>query len=136
MVNEIDAVDNLRLENQLTKLTSLVRQLAVGQHQPSIAARVCGICTSMEHPTDMCSTLQETESNHLESVGAIGGYQYGKQSYQIKDHLPLNDLDLSRMSLKLKLVIGRQVHNTKRHLSNNYNNREYNLKVTHNFWKT
>ncbi|RDY10776.1 hypothetical protein CR513_04645, partial [Mucuna pruriens] len=30
-------VDNLRLENQLTELTSLVRQLVVGQHQPSIA---------------------------------------------------------------------------------------------------
>ncbi|RDX69696.1 hypothetical protein CR513_51149, partial [Mucuna pruriens] len=82
MVNEIGAVDNLRLENQLTKLTSLVRQLVVGQHQPSIAARVCGICTSMEHPTNMCPTLQETESDHLETVGAIGGYQYGKQPYQ------------------------------------------------------
>ncbi|RDY13524.1 hypothetical protein CR513_01545, partial [Mucuna pruriens] len=63
MVNEIGAVDNLRLENQLTELTSLVRQLAVGQHQPSIVARVCGICTSMEHPTDMCPALQETESD-------------------------------------------------------------------------
>ncbi|RDX93006.1 hypothetical protein CR513_24785, partial [Mucuna pruriens] len=35
MVNEISVVDNLRLENQLIKLTSLVRQLAVGQHQTS-----------------------------------------------------------------------------------------------------
>ncbi|RDY05400.1 hypothetical protein CR513_10767, partial [Mucuna pruriens] len=34
-------VDNLRLKNQLTELTSLVRQHAVGQHQPSIATRVC-----------------------------------------------------------------------------------------------
>ncbi|RDX94798.1 hypothetical protein CR513_22781, partial [Mucuna pruriens] len=57
-------------------------QLAVGQHQPSIAARVCGICTSMEHLTDMCPTLQETESDHPKSVGAIGGYQYGMQPYQ------------------------------------------------------
>ncbi|RDY13532.1 hypothetical protein CR513_01525, partial [Mucuna pruriens] len=73
MVNEIGA---------LTELTSLVRQLAVGQHQPSIAARVCGIYTSVEHPTDMCLTLQETESDYPESVGAIGGYQYGKQPYQ------------------------------------------------------
>ncbi|RDX99978.1 hypothetical protein CR513_16892, partial [Mucuna pruriens] len=79
MVNEIGVVDNLRLESQLTELTSLVRQLAVGQHQPSIVARVCGICTSVEHPTDMCPTLQEIESNHPESVGAIGGYQYRKQ---------------------------------------------------------
>ncbi|RDX91933.1 hypothetical protein CR513_26000, partial [Mucuna pruriens] len=41
-----------------------------------MAAKVCSICTSMEHPTDLCPTLQETESNHPESVGAIGGYQY------------------------------------------------------------
>ncbi|RDY05516.1 hypothetical protein CR513_10627, partial [Mucuna pruriens] len=78
MVNEISVVDNLRLENQLIELTSLVGKLVVGQHQPSIVARVCGICTSVEHPTDMFPTLQEAESNHLESVGAIGGYQYGK----------------------------------------------------------
>ncbi|RDY08813.1 hypothetical protein CR513_06916, partial [Mucuna pruriens] len=38
MVNEIGAASNQRLENQLTKLTSLVRQLAVGQHQPAMAA--------------------------------------------------------------------------------------------------
>ncbi|RDY05201.1 hypothetical protein CR513_10984, partial [Mucuna pruriens] len=37
----------------------------------------------MEHPTDMCPTLQETESDYLESVGAMSGYQYGKQPYQI-----------------------------------------------------
>ncbi|RDX94168.1 hypothetical protein CR513_23482, partial [Mucuna pruriens] len=65
MVNEIGA---------LTKLTSLVWQLTVGQHQPSIVARVCAICTSVEHPTDMCPTLQETESDYPES--------YGKQPYQ------------------------------------------------------
>ncbi|RDX89337.1 hypothetical protein CR513_28953, partial [Mucuna pruriens] len=55
----------------LTKLTSLVRKLAVGQHQPCIVARVCGICNSVEHPTDMCPTLKETELNHPKSVGAI-----------------------------------------------------------------
>ncbi|RDX94244.1 hypothetical protein CR513_23397, partial [Mucuna pruriens] len=41
----------------LTKLTSLVRQLTIGQHQPSAPVRVCGICTSVEYPTDMCPTL-------------------------------------------------------------------------------
>ncbi|RDX70325.1 hypothetical protein CR513_50450, partial [Mucuna pruriens] len=70
MVNEIGVVDNLRLENQLTELTSLVRQLVVGQPQP-VVARVWRICTSLEHPTDMCPTLQETKSDYLESVGAI-----------------------------------------------------------------
>ncbi|RDX69314.1 hypothetical protein CR513_51594, partial [Mucuna pruriens] len=41
--------------------------------------KACGICTSMEHPTNMCPTLQETEFGYLESVGSIGGHQYGKQ---------------------------------------------------------
>ncbi|RDX72940.1 hypothetical protein CR513_47522, partial [Mucuna pruriens] len=40
MVNEIGGVDNLRLENQLTEFTLLVRKLAIGQHQPSIVAIV------------------------------------------------------------------------------------------------
>ncbi|RDY06825.1 hypothetical protein CR513_09127, partial [Mucuna pruriens] len=106
MVNEIGAVDNLRLENQLTELTSLVRQLAVEQHQPSITARVCGICTSMEHPTNMCSTLQETKLDYLESVGAIGGYQHGNlesnhfDQGRVKGRMQLSDSDPPRMRLK------------------------------------
>ncbi|RDX86172.1 hypothetical protein CR513_32517, partial [Mucuna pruriens] len=82
MMNEIGAASNQRLENQLTELTSLVRQLAVGQHQPTIIAKVCGICTSVEHPIDLCPTLQETKSDQPENVRAIDGYQYGKQPYQ------------------------------------------------------
>ncbi|RDY07838.1 hypothetical protein CR513_07995, partial [Mucuna pruriens] len=69
MVNEIDAASNQRLENQLTELTSLVRQLAVGQHQPAMAAKVCGICTFVEHLTDMCPTLEETDPDKLENHG-------------------------------------------------------------------
>ncbi|RDX74719.1 hypothetical protein CR513_45493, partial [Mucuna pruriens] len=65
----------------LTELTSLVRQLAIDQHQPIAIVKAYGICTSVEHLTDMCPTLQETKPNHPESVGSIGGYQYGKQSY-------------------------------------------------------
>ncbi|RDX86964.1 hypothetical protein CR513_31632, partial [Mucuna pruriens] len=58
------ASNTQRLENQLTELTSLVRQLAVGQHQP-IVQRVCGICASVEHLTDMCPTLQESETKTI-----------------------------------------------------------------------
>ncbi|RDX96607.1 hypothetical protein CR513_20704, partial [Mucuna pruriens] len=71
MLNEISVVDNLRLENQLTELTSLVRKLAIGQHQPIITTKVYGICTFVEHPTDMCPTLQETELDYLQSVEEI-----------------------------------------------------------------
>ncbi|RDX72756.1 hypothetical protein CR513_47714, partial [Mucuna pruriens] len=68
MVNEIGATSNLRLENQLSELTSLVRQLVVGQHQPNMAAKVYGICTFVEHPIDMCPTLQEIESDQPENT--------------------------------------------------------------------
>ncbi|RDX96338.1 hypothetical protein CR513_21010, partial [Mucuna pruriens] len=62
------------------ELTSLLRQLVVGQHQQN--TQVCGICTSVEHPTDMCPTLQETKSKSTECIGAVGGrYQYGRQPY-------------------------------------------------------
>ncbi|RDX87720.1 hypothetical protein CR513_30764, partial [Mucuna pruriens] len=47
-----------------------------------MAAKVCGICTFLEHPTDMCPILQETESDQPENVRAIGGFQHGKQPYQ------------------------------------------------------
>ncbi|RDX96664.1 hypothetical protein CR513_20637, partial [Mucuna pruriens] len=36
----------------------------------------------VEHPTDMCPTLQETELDQTKNIGAIGGFQYEKQSYQ------------------------------------------------------
>ncbi|RDY13943.1 hypothetical protein CR513_01065, partial [Mucuna pruriens] len=51
--------------------------LVVGQHQLSAQVKVCGICTSREHPTNMCPTLQETGSDNAEIVRSIGGYQYG-----------------------------------------------------------
>ncbi|RDX83740.1 hypothetical protein CR513_35310, partial [Mucuna pruriens] len=49
-----------------------------------MVAKLCGICTSMEHPTDMCPILQETEADQPENVGAVGGFQFGKQPYQTR----------------------------------------------------
>ncbi|RDX97499.1 hypothetical protein CR513_19718, partial [Mucuna pruriens] len=63
-VNEDIAIDNQRLENKIIKLTSLVRQLAIGQHHTS-PARVYGICAFIESPTDACPTLQETDPNSI-----------------------------------------------------------------------
>ncbi|RDY04637.1 hypothetical protein CR513_11628, partial [Mucuna pruriens] len=121
MVNEVSVIDNLRLENQLTELKSLVRQLVVEQHQPSAATRVCGICTFMEHPTNMCPTLQEIESDHPESIGSIGRYQYEKQSMivnnlegistsriRVKGNIQLKNLDPPRALLRVKIAINRK----------------------------
>ncbi|RDX96702.1 hypothetical protein CR513_20611, partial [Mucuna pruriens] len=47
----------LRLKSKITKLTSLVRQLAIGQHHSSPLVRVCGMCAFVEHATNACPTL-------------------------------------------------------------------------------
>ncbi|RDX72224.1 hypothetical protein CR513_48317, partial [Mucuna pruriens] len=72
-------VVNKRLDNKITELTSLVRQLVIGQHHTSLPAKVCGIFTSIEHPTDGCPTLQEIEPNSAEVDGLISGQKYGGQ---------------------------------------------------------
>ncbi|RDX72579.1 hypothetical protein CR513_47912, partial [Mucuna pruriens] len=75
-VNEVTVVNNQRLENKIVELTSLVRQLEIGQHHTSPPARVCDICTSVEHLTDVCSTLQATKPNSVEFAKMISGQQY------------------------------------------------------------
>ena len=63
VANEVSismVVDNQRLENKLIELASLMRQLAIGQHQNMMTTnqpRLCGIYCASDHPTDACSTL-------------------------------------------------------------------------------
>ncbi|XP_062173455.1 uncharacterized protein LOC133878909 [Alnus glutinosa] len=64
-VNEVNISS---LEQQIASLTSLVRQMAVGNMQ---SAKACGICSIVGHPTDMCPTLQEEP---IEQVNAAGGF--------------------------------------------------------------
>eukprot|EP00257_Ricinus_communis_P025962 XP_025013376.1 uncharacterized protein LOC107261380 [Ricinus communis] len=64
----VNEVSSNSIETQLSKLTSLVQKLALGN---APKARVCGSCTDPSHPTNMCPTLQE-ESN--EQVNMVGGF--------------------------------------------------------------
>lgn len=64
-VNEVNISS---LEQQIASLTSLVRQMVVGNMQ---TAKACGICSLVGHPTDMCPTLQEEP---IEQVNAAGGF--------------------------------------------------------------
>ena len=65
----INEVSTSTIEDRLTDLTNLVRQMAVNQGQN---ARVCGICSMIGHTTDKCPTLQENDD---QQANAIGGYQ-------------------------------------------------------------
>jgi hypothetical protein len=64
-VNEVNISS---LEQQIASLTSLVRQMAVGNMQ---TVKACGICSVVGHSTDMCPTLQEKP---IEQVNAAGGF--------------------------------------------------------------
>ena len=79
--------DHTRLENRIEELTSIVRQLAIGQQQQLNVVdktKTCGICTSADHPTDACPTLQESETPEAAVNGIFGtGQQYRPpQHYQ------------------------------------------------------
>jgi len=45
------------LESKIDALTTLINQLASNQRTPT--ARVCGLCTSVDHFTDSCLALQQ-----------------------------------------------------------------------------
>ncbi|MCH85970.1 hypothetical protein A2U01_0006823, partial [Trifolium medium] len=74
-VNEIQASpSNKAVESRLDELTSLVKQLALGKTQTE---RVCGICTSPEHPTDTCPILQDDSITELPQAYAANVYNQG-----------------------------------------------------------
>ncbi|RDX95556.1 hypothetical protein CR513_21900, partial [Mucuna pruriens] len=97
VVNVVNTIDNLRLENQLSKLTLLVRQLVVGQHQPSAPIRVCGICSSMEHL--MICAPRRTTNQHSESA-TVGYFQKSSLS---------NDSKFKRGHERVSLRSGREL---------------------------
>ncbi|KAF1888609.1 hypothetical protein Lal_00011383 [Lupinus albus] len=47
-----------KLETKIDSLTTLITQLAINQQKSSMA-RVCDICTSSDHYSDMCPSLLE-----------------------------------------------------------------------------
>ncbi|XP_027062680.1 uncharacterized protein [Coffea arabica] len=64
----VNKIETLSIQQQLSELTSFVRQLAVGNgHQ----AKACGICTNVGHPTDSCPMLQEDGAKHMNMTGGV-----------------------------------------------------------------
>ncbi|RDX90311.1 hypothetical protein CR513_27841, partial [Mucuna pruriens] len=143
VVNEVGVIDNLRLENQLAKLTSLVRQLVVEQHQPSASVRVYGICTSVELPTNASPIVQENKSDNAEIVGSIGGYQYGSSTerVRVKGNIRPRDSDPHKVCLNTRVGISSQFQNTKYHRfdnnnNNNNKNSRFRSRTIHFRWKS
>ncbi|XP_031100852.1 uncharacterized protein LOC116004820 [Ipomoea triloba] len=72
---QINEVSISNLEQQVAGLTTLVRQLAVGNMQ---TVKACGICSVVGHQTDACPTLQEEPIEHVNAAGGFPGQPQGK----------------------------------------------------------
>ncbi|KAF1893008.1 hypothetical protein Lal_00041633 [Lupinus albus] len=59
-----------KLETKIDSLTTFITQLAINQ-QTSSMARVCGICTSSDHYSDMCPSLLDTRTSDLPEAFCI-----------------------------------------------------------------
>lgn len=64
--NTSHVVDHNKLENKLDYLATLVKQLSKTQ----TVAKLCGICISVDHPTDTCPALHEARRENTESPQA------------------------------------------------------------------
>ncbi|XP_071918962.1 uncharacterized protein [Coffea arabica] len=65
---KVNEVEISSLQQQMSELTSVVRQLAMRE---TPLAKVCGICTSMNHCTDTCPILQEDGAEQVNMAGGV-----------------------------------------------------------------
>ncbi|XP_071939221.1 uncharacterized protein [Coffea arabica] len=65
---KVNEVEISSLQQQMSELTSVVRQLAM---RDTPRAKVCGICTSMDHCTDTCPILQEDGAEQVNMAGGV-----------------------------------------------------------------
>ncbi|XP_071909545.1 uncharacterized protein [Coffea arabica] len=74
----VNEVETSSIQQQISELTSFVRQLAMGNmHQ----AKACGICTNVGHPTDSCPILQEDGAEQVNMAGGVLALQIPYDPY-------------------------------------------------------
>jgi len=72
---------NKKVEGKLDALVNLVTQLAMNQKSASAPiARVCGLCSSVDHHTDLYPSLQQSGVNEQPEAYAAKIYNRPPQS--------------------------------------------------------
>ncbi|XP_017617797.1 uncharacterized protein LOC108462347 [Gossypium arboreum] len=66
----VHEVSTVSLENKIDKLTNIVNSLVTGKIG---AAKVCGICTMPNHPTDSCPMLQDKTGAQVNAINNFPG---------------------------------------------------------------
>ncbi|XP_020209148.1 uncharacterized protein LOC109794093 [Cajanus cajan] len=84
-----DSTEHKKLESKIDALTTLVSQLASNQKSAPPPAKVCGICTSINHPTDACPSLQDS------STGPDAPQAYAANIYNNRPPQKQQNYDLS-----------------------------------------
>lgn len=67
-IRRVNEVSSSTLENQISNLTALVRQMVMGQLQTT---KACGLYSIQGHPTNMCPTLK---NNSMQEVDALSEF--------------------------------------------------------------
>ena len=74
------STENKKLEGKLDALVTLVTQLAMNHKSTSAPiARVCGLCCSANHHTDLCPSLQQSGVNEQPEAYAANIYNRPSQ---------------------------------------------------------
>ncbi|XP_040963884.1 uncharacterized protein [Gossypium hirsutum] len=66
----VNGVNVSSLEDKLDKLTNVVQSMLTEKKNRT---QLCGICTTSEHPTDLCPILNENSTAHFDAVGGFPG---------------------------------------------------------------
>ncbi|XP_052877426.1 uncharacterized protein LOC108472270 [Gossypium arboreum] len=64
----VNGVNLLSLEDKLDKLTNVVQSLLT---EKKSLTPLCGICTTSEHPTDLCPILNDSSTAHVDTIGGF-----------------------------------------------------------------
>ena len=73
-----DPVVQKKLEGKIEALTSLVTQLAINQKSSPLVAKLCGICSSNDHYSDLCPTLQASGAQEQQPEAYIANIYNNK----------------------------------------------------------
>ncbi|KAG8498114.1 hypothetical protein CXB51_006644 [Gossypium anomalum] len=94
LTRRVNGVNVSSLEDKLDKLTNVVQSLLT---EKKSLTQLCGICTTSEHPTDLCPILNDNSMAHVNAVGGFPGppqrrYDPFSNTYNPgwKDHPNLN----------------------------------------------
>ena len=93
--NSSSSAKNKKLEGKLDALVNLVTQLAINQKYasaPVTVARVYGLCSSADHHTDLCPSLQQSGVNEQPEAYAANIYNRPPQQQNQQQE---NNYDLS-----------------------------------------